>query len=156
MRVCWNRQTGTFEGRVSYGVWVQVPSLAPRRRGLCIVRDDFSFEKSSAHSRRCSSFPQKSHACYGCSLVNALTTARCRYQLFASRINHFCPLAVRCRTHSFFGSALFFIFTAKPDFSLSFLLRRYTRLVFLFYYCIREVSLVFNNRKNLHRFTSIH
>ena len=29
MRVCWNRQTGTFEGRVSYGVWVQVPSLAP-------------------------------------------------------------------------------------------------------------------------------
>ena len=29
MRECWNRQTGTFEGRVSHGVRVQVPSLAP-------------------------------------------------------------------------------------------------------------------------------
>ena len=29
MRGCWNRQTGTFEVRVSYGVGVQVPSLAP-------------------------------------------------------------------------------------------------------------------------------
>ncbi len=29
MRVCWNRQTGTFEGRVSKDVWVQVPLLAP-------------------------------------------------------------------------------------------------------------------------------
>ena len=28
-RECWNRQTGTFEGRVSQGVRVQVPSLAP-------------------------------------------------------------------------------------------------------------------------------
>ena len=34
-------------------------SARPRRRGLCIVRDDFSFEKSSAHSCRRSSFPQK-------------------------------------------------------------------------------------------------
>ena len=33
MRVCWNRQTGTFEGRVSYGVRVQVPSLAPISHG---------------------------------------------------------------------------------------------------------------------------
>ncbi len=30
MRVCWNRQTGTFEGRVSRDVWVQVPLLAPK------------------------------------------------------------------------------------------------------------------------------
>ena len=30
MRVCWNRQTGTFEGRVLYNVWVQVPLLAPK------------------------------------------------------------------------------------------------------------------------------
>ncbi len=30
MRVCWNRQTGTFEGRVSIDVRVQVPSLAPQ------------------------------------------------------------------------------------------------------------------------------
>ena len=29
MRMCWNRQTGTFEGRVSTDVWVQVPLLAP-------------------------------------------------------------------------------------------------------------------------------
>ena len=29
MRVCWNWQTGTFEGRVLYDVRVQVPSLAP-------------------------------------------------------------------------------------------------------------------------------
>ena len=28
-RSCWNRQTGTFEGRVSTDVWVQVPSTAP-------------------------------------------------------------------------------------------------------------------------------
>ena len=31
-RVCWNRQTGTFEGRVFHDVWVQVPSLAPKRK----------------------------------------------------------------------------------------------------------------------------
>ena len=30
MRGCWNRQTGTFEVRVSNGVGVQVPSLAPK------------------------------------------------------------------------------------------------------------------------------
>ncbi len=34
MRVCWNWQTGTFEGRVLYGVWVQVPLLAPNFRGV--------------------------------------------------------------------------------------------------------------------------
>ena len=38
---------------------VRIHPLPPRRRGLCIVRDDFSFEKSSAHLRRRSSFPQK-------------------------------------------------------------------------------------------------
>lgn len=32
MRVCWNWQTGTFEGRVSTDVWVQVPLLAPIMR----------------------------------------------------------------------------------------------------------------------------
>ena len=46
-------------GTSVFDVQVQVLSPAPRRRGLCIVRDDFSFEKSSAHSRRLSSFPQK-------------------------------------------------------------------------------------------------
>ena len=29
MRICWNWQTGTFEGRVPYGVWVQVPLSVP-------------------------------------------------------------------------------------------------------------------------------
>ena len=31
MRMCWNRQTGTFEGRVSNDVWVQVPLSAPKQ-----------------------------------------------------------------------------------------------------------------------------
>ena len=29
-RQCWNWQTGTFEGRVLYDVWVQVPFAAPK------------------------------------------------------------------------------------------------------------------------------
>ena len=38
MRVCWNWQTGTFEGRVLHDVRVQVPSLAVRdRTGLFFV-----------------------------------------------------------------------------------------------------------------------
>ncbi len=37
MRVCWNRQTGTFEGRVSIAVWVQVPSLAPKPQHESVV-----------------------------------------------------------------------------------------------------------------------
>ena len=32
LRMCWNRQTGTFEGRVSNDVWVQVPLSAPSKR----------------------------------------------------------------------------------------------------------------------------
>ena len=36
MRVCWNWQTGTFEGRVLHDVRVQVPSLAPGKvRSIC-------------------------------------------------------------------------------------------------------------------------
>lgn len=42
------------------------------------------FVKIGAHSRRCSSSFAKSHARLACSLVNALTTAPGRYQLFAS------------------------------------------------------------------------
>ena len=38
MRVCWNWQTGTFEGRVFHDVRVQVPSLAPRRSKLHLLR----------------------------------------------------------------------------------------------------------------------
>ena len=33
-RGCWNRQTGTFEVRVSNDVWVQVPFLAPEKAGF--------------------------------------------------------------------------------------------------------------------------
>ena len=39
MRVCWNWQTGTFEGRVFHDVRVQVPSLAPRRNGLRSIQN---------------------------------------------------------------------------------------------------------------------
>ena len=38
VRVCWNRQTGTFEGRVSTDVRVQVPSLAPCREPRYAIR----------------------------------------------------------------------------------------------------------------------
>mgnify|MGYP006912199416 CR=1 FL=1 len=46
MRVCWNWQTGTFEGRVSNGVWVQVPSLAPKQdnpKHIVIIGERFGF-----------------------------------------------------------------------------------------------------------------
>ena len=45
MRVCWNRQTGTFEGRVLQDVWVQVPSLAPNSRNpnLVPIGEGFGF-----------------------------------------------------------------------------------------------------------------
>ena len=46
MRVCWNRQTGTFEGRVSKDVWVQVPLLAPS--SLPFGRELFLYTNSSA------------------------------------------------------------------------------------------------------------
>ena len=40
MRVCWNRQTGTFEGRVFHDVRVQVPSLAVTVISICISEYD--------------------------------------------------------------------------------------------------------------------
>ncbi len=54
----------------------------PRRRKLHIACGDF-FKKSPARSFRCVSFSAKGHARLICSLVNALTTALCRYQPFA-------------------------------------------------------------------------
>ena len=42
MRQCWNRQTGTFEGRVSYDVWVQVPFAAPNNLYTSGIEDVFS------------------------------------------------------------------------------------------------------------------
>ncbi len=44
MRVCWNWQTGTFEGRVLHDVRVQVPSLAPIKR---LYRFDTVFFRNS-------------------------------------------------------------------------------------------------------------
>ena len=52
MRVCWNWQTGTFEGRVSTDVWVQVPLLAPslwepvRECDKSYSLTDFHFKKN--------------------------------------------------------------------------------------------------------------
>ena len=43
MRGCWNRQTGTFEVRVSNGVGVQVPSLAPSKKTRHIVAGLFTW-----------------------------------------------------------------------------------------------------------------
>ena len=58
-----------------------VPPSPPRRNGLCFV-PIFVCTKIS-HMRRRSSFFAKSHARFACSFVNVLTTANCRYQLFA-------------------------------------------------------------------------
>ena len=45
MRGCWNRQTGTFEVRVSNDVWVQVPFLAPKHSNpnLLPIGETFGF-----------------------------------------------------------------------------------------------------------------
>ena len=45
MRGCWNRQTGTFEVRVSIDVGVQVPSLAPKHSNpnLLPIGETFGF-----------------------------------------------------------------------------------------------------------------
>ena len=52
--------------RVVIAVWVRVPSLAPRRRGLRIVRDDDFFFLAIVipHSLRRSSSPNRTH-CVG-------------------------------------------------------------------------------------------
>ena len=52
-RVCWNRQTGTFEGRVSKDVWVQVPLLAPN---LYHFGRDFFMPIFNPHSSGCGDF----------------------------------------------------------------------------------------------------
>ena len=57
MRVCWNRQTGTFEGRVSIDVWVQVPSLAPEK--------SVDFKKSTLFSAK-----------FACDELNVLRTLK--------------------------------------------------------------------------------
>ena len=43
LRVCWNWQTGTFEGRVFYDVRVQVPSLADKKKAVEINSAAFLF-----------------------------------------------------------------------------------------------------------------
>ena len=49
-----------------------------------LLRSDFLLHKKISHTRRHSSSFAKRHARLNCSLVNALTTARSRYHLFAS------------------------------------------------------------------------
>ena len=56
-------------------------SALPRQSKLYIACSDF-FSKIRVRSYRCSSFFVKRHARLSCSVVNALTTARCRYHLF--------------------------------------------------------------------------
>ena len=74
-------------------VRVRPPPPAPRRRGLCIVRDGFSFEKSSAHSRRRSSFSAKSPAAPALLACKRARNAPACYQLFAgsSLFQNFSP-----------------------------------------------------------------
>ena len=62
--------------------WVRVPPLRPRRRKLCIARDDFSL-KNHLSLTPLLLLPAKGHARRGCLLASALTTPLCRYQLFA-------------------------------------------------------------------------
>ena len=83
LRVCWNRQTGTFEGRVSltYGFksrhshHVAVNYAAFKNPGLWL---------GFFHILRYCSYFAKRHARLTCSVVNVLTTVRGRYHLFAS------------------------------------------------------------------------
>ena len=88
-QTCWRSIevviTSTTGNRVAVmsGTRVRIPPSPPRRSKLCIACSDF-FIKVGAHSRRCSSSFAKSHAWLTCSAQNALTTVRCRYQLFAS------------------------------------------------------------------------
>ena len=56
----------------SLRVRVRPPLPAPRRRGLCIVRDDFSFYKSSLACTVAPPF-RKIHTCCGCSPAVTLT-----------------------------------------------------------------------------------
>ena len=69
------------KSRGSDTVWVRPPPSAPNRNGVCSI-PIFLCRKISrmlCHS----SFIAKRHARLTCSLVNALTTARCRYHFFA-------------------------------------------------------------------------
>ena len=58
-------------------------SCHPDHVGTSYACSDF-FSKKISHPLHCSSSFTKSHARLTCSVVNALTTVRCRYQLFVS------------------------------------------------------------------------
>ena len=74
--------TRDLKSRGSNPVPVQVRSAAPRRNGLRSI-PIFLCRKISHMLRHSSSFAKK-HAQLACSLASALTTAHCRYHLFAS------------------------------------------------------------------------
>ena len=66
-------------------MWVRLPSSAPRRRKLCIACGDFLLfvMKIAGALTPLLLLSAKGPARRACSLVNALTTALCRYQPFA-------------------------------------------------------------------------
>ena len=74
--------TRDLKSRGSNPVPVQVRSAAPRRNGLRSI-PIFLCRKISHMLRHSSSFAKR-HARLVCSLASALTTAHCRYHLFAS------------------------------------------------------------------------
>ncbi len=74
--------TRDLKSRGSNPVPVQVRSAAPRRNGLRSI-PIFLCRKISHMLRHSSSFAKR-HARLICSLASALTTAHCRYHLFAS------------------------------------------------------------------------
>ena len=113
MRGCWNRQTGTFEVRVSNGVGVQVPSLAPKiesrhsptlyflcsvggrrtRKDRCAVFSQ-SFALVESRTRRNSAQNRFKSLCNGVLLLRSWYTRSetepqkrlCRFTGFACRI----------------------------------------------------------------------
>ena len=54
-----------------------------RHVGTSYARSDFLLHKKSFSRSTVPPLSQKNHARLACSVINALTTARCRYQLFA-------------------------------------------------------------------------
>ena len=90
MRECWNRQTGTFEGRVSTDVGVQVSSLAPSWSA------NFDDTASNAVSSRLSGLFQLGNFFIFPLMTNAVFTQRCGLE---PRQSHFMR-NLRCGKHT--------------------------------------------------------
>ena len=123
----WNRQLKNETEKLVYNLSCNSISLGVQRH----VRASFIslaliFFKIRVRSYRCSSFFVKRHAWRSCSVVNALTTARCRYHLFTILrafgtlkpliLHHFCISPVRTRApnkNRHFDTKLRFCFFAR-------------------------------------------